>query len=193
MVQLFFVCTRIKHANLIRRHLTNVHEVSVVTYIKAIDARIRALANTHADSNIYVIEPNITFEAMIARPYFGLDRVAIVCDCVGIDVVCIRAPNIFKQKEEFVGKLFAFERAKRKPRKEAIVLDAKKKKLIAPRLIEPERAADEEPSCVVCMDNKVTHMAFPCMHYQLCGICSAQVKECPTCREPVERYMTPIV
>lgn len=84
MAKFLFVCTRIKHSNIVRRHMTDGHKIPVVTYIKSIDARIRALANQHPDYNIYVLEPNLAFEEMIARPYFGLDHVSIVCDRLGI-------------------------------------------------------------------------------------------------------------
>lgn len=65
------------------------------------------------------------------------------------------------------------------------------------RNIAPEEAKREEDACVVCCDNKITHMCMPCSHYVMCGVCAAQVKEdkplCPMCRTKIQGYVTPIM
>lgn len=43
--------------------------------------------------------------------------------------------------------------------------------------------------CLICQDNKKTHVVLPCFHVVSCAICAKKLfesskKECPLCREP---------
>ena len=71
---------------------------------------------------------------------------------------------------------------------------AKKRKLLK-REIKVEQADKDEDCCVICFDNKITHMFIPCMHFQFCGPCSEQIKKdpCPICRVKIESVATPIM
>ena len=70
----------------------------------------------------------------------------------------------------------------------------KKRKLLK-REIKVEQADKDEDCCVICFDNKITHMFIPCMHFQFCGPCSEQIKKdpCPICRVKIESVATPIM
>ena len=43
--------------------------------------------------------------------------------------------------------------------------------------------------CLICLDNKKTHVILPCFHVVACVVCANELfksskKECPLCREP---------
>jgi len=81
-------------------------------------------------------------------------------------------------------------------RKRAKKVVAEKKLVIVEREVAPEEAEREEDACVVCFENKITHMCIPCSHFVLCGLCALQVKEdtniCPVCRGAIDTFATPI-
>ena len=41
------------------------------------------------------------------------------------------------------------------------------------RKIDVVEAETEAETCIICMDNKITHMMLPCTHFQYCGPCAA--------------------
>ena len=41
------------------------------------------------------------------------------------------------------------------------------------------------PQCIVCVEQQVEIALLPCGHAQLCHVCSAQLRRCPTCRKVV--------
>ena len=48
-----------------------------------------------------------------------------------------------------------------------------------------ERAEEQLPECVVCLDDEPTHAVLPCGHRCLCAGCLvAAARECPVCRTP---------
>lgn len=52
------------------------------------------------------------------------------------------------------------------------------------------RAAEGEPTCVVCLEHRITHIVQPCNHACLCGRCSEMVATlhgCPKCRRVMTR------
>lgn len=57
-------------------------------------------------------------------------------------------------------------------------------------------AAAPSTKCVVCLDDKNTHMCFPCTHMSLCGGCAAQIMRstarCPMCRAKVTAMVVPL-
>ena len=46
-----------------------------------------------------------------------------------------------------------------------------------------------ETTCIVCMAHPKSHLATPCGHQCVCGICAAQLKECPYCRTSVAAWV----
>ena len=50
-----------------------------------------------------------------------------------------------------------------------------------------------QTSCVVCFSSAKTTMAWPCLHQIVCSQCSARLYECPICRKPVEKWVTPLL
>ena len=57
------------------------------------------------------------------------------------------------------------------------------------RLEAPESTIGGQTTCIVCFVNPKSHLAAPCGHQCACGDCSAQMKECPVCRGPVQMWM----
>ena len=53
----------------------------------------------------------------------------------------------------------------------------------------PESTIGGQTTCIVCMVGAKSHLAVPCGHQSVCGSCSAQIKECPYCREPVQVWV----
>ena len=51
-----------------------------------------------------------------------------------------------------------------------------------------EREADNF-ECVVCMDEKKTHIILPCGHYCVCAKCAASLTQCPVCRKGIQQIM----
>ena len=46
-----------------------------------------------------------------------------------------------------------------------------------------------QTTCIVCFVNPKSHAAVPCGHQCACGDCSAHMRECPVCRDPVREWM----
>ena len=57
----------------------------------------------------------------------------------------------------------------------------------APEPVAPPPKVIEEPVCIICMENPLTHVLIPCGHLQMCGVCAVKFQTCPTCREPISR------
>ena len=53
----------------------------------------------------------------------------------------------------------------------------------------PESTIGGQMTCIVCFINPKSHAAVPCGHQCACGDCSAQMKECPICRNPAHMWM----
>ena len=53
----------------------------------------------------------------------------------------------------------------------------------------PESTIGGQTTCIVCFVNPKSHAAVPCGHKCACGDCSALVRECPVCRNPVREWM----
>ena len=53
----------------------------------------------------------------------------------------------------------------------------------------PESTIGGQTTCIICFVNPKSHAAVPCGHWCACGDCSAQMKECPICRGPVQMWM----
>ena len=54
-----------------------------------------------------------------------------------------------------------------------------------PALPPPEERAARE--CVICMSEPRVVVAHPCRHCSMCEPCSQLVRDCPICRQPIER------
>ena len=54
-----------------------------------------------------------------------------------------------------------------------------------PALPPPEERAARE--CVICMSEPRVVVAHPCRHCTMCEQCSQLVRDCPICRQPIER------
>merc|ERR1711964_671333 len=56
--------------------------------------------------------------------------------------------------------------------------------------LDEESGEEEEDLCVICDDNKRTHMCYPCGHKSLCASCvkscRKDLKECPLCRKRIK-------
>jgi TPR repeat protein len=53
----------------------------------------------------------------------------------------------------------------------------------------PESTIGGQSTCIICFTNPKSHVAVPCGHQCACGDCSAQMRECPVCRTPVQMWM----
>merc|ERR1711971_200259 len=59
-----------------------------------------------------------------------------------------------------------------------------------------ERIPDEhieENQCAICIENKRTHAAVPCGHFNLCLRCCEQIRlttnKCPICRRNIDSFL----
>ncbi|EOD28973.1 hypothetical protein EMIHUDRAFT_234335 [Emiliania huxleyi CCMP1516] len=55
----------------------------------------------------------------------------------------------------------------------------------------PESTMGGETSCIICFERPKSHLAVPCSHLCVCRPCSALMRECPYCREPVMMWLAP--
>ena len=53
----------------------------------------------------------------------------------------------------------------------------------------PESSLGGATTCIVCFACPKTHLAVPCGHQSVCVTCSAKMKQCPYCREPVQVWV----
>ena len=53
----------------------------------------------------------------------------------------------------------------------------------------PESTIGGQSTCIICFSNPKSHLAAPCGHQCACGACSAQMKDCPICRTPVQTWI----
>jgi len=53
----------------------------------------------------------------------------------------------------------------------------------------PESTIGGQTTCIVCFSNRKSHAAVPCGHQCACDDCSAQMNECPVCRNPALMWM----
>jgi hypothetical protein len=63
------------------------------------------------------------------------------------------------------------------------------------RLREPEKATQDEETCITCCDNRKSIKLFPCEHMSLCDTCFESMmvsdtcqKTCPECRGDIESF-----
>ncbi|ETO01820.1 hypothetical protein RFI_35619 [Reticulomyxa filosa] len=48
---------------------------------------------------------------------------------------------------------------------------------------------NDDSLCIVCFDEKRTHILLPCGHFCLCQGCSQELSECPVCRVQIEKRL----
>ena len=53
----------------------------------------------------------------------------------------------------------------------------------------PESTIGGQTTCIVCFTGPKSHLAVPCGHQSVCVTCSAKMKQCPYCREPVQVWV----
>ena len=53
----------------------------------------------------------------------------------------------------------------------------------------PESTIGGQTTCIICFNKPKTHIAVPCGHWCACGDCSAQMTECPICRNAAPMWM----
>ena len=53
----------------------------------------------------------------------------------------------------------------------------------------PESTIGGETTCIVCMAHPKSHLAVPCGHQSVCGICAQRMQDCPYCRAPVQQWV----
>tara|TARA_B100000795_G_scaffold82870_1_gene60079 strand:- start:116 stop:697 length:582 start_codon:yes stop_codon:yes gene_type:complete len=53
----------------------------------------------------------------------------------------------------------------------------------------PESTIGGQTTCIVCFVNLKSHAAVPCGHQCACDACSAQMRECPVCRNPAREWI----
>ena len=53
----------------------------------------------------------------------------------------------------------------------------------------PESTIGGETTCIVCMVHPKSHLAVPCGHQSVCGICAERMQCCPYCRAPVQQWV----
>ena len=53
----------------------------------------------------------------------------------------------------------------------------------------PESTIGGETTCIVCMVHPKSHLAVPCGHQSMCGICAERMQCCPYCRAPVQQWV----
>ena len=49
------------------------------------------------------------------------------------------------------------------------------------------RRLKEARICKVCMDAEVSMVFIPCGHLICCVVCAPSLKDCPMCRQPIQR------
>ena len=60
---------------------------------------------------------------------------------------------------------------------------------ITGRAAVPESTIGGETTCIVCMARPKSHIAVPCGHLCVCGVCAERMQDCPYCRGPVQQWM----
>jgi hypothetical protein len=60
---------------------------------------------------------------------------------------------------------------------------------ITGRIPVPESTIGGETTCIVCMAHPKSHLAVPCGHQSVCGICAERMQDCPYCRAPVQQWV----
>jgi hypothetical protein len=60
---------------------------------------------------------------------------------------------------------------------------------ITGRIPVPESTIGGETTCIVCMAHPKSHIAVPCGHLCVCGICAERMQDCPYCRASVQQWM----
>lgn len=48
---------------------------------------------------------------------------------------------------------------------------------------------ENDPLCIVCLDNNKEMVIAPCGHYNTCAVCVARLDKCPLCRGNIEYYI----
>ena len=49
------------------------------------------------------------------------------------------------------------------------------------RVAVPESTIGGETTCIVCMARPKSHIAVPCGHLCVCGVCAERMQDCPYC------------
>ena len=59
----------------------------------------------------------------------------------------------------------------------------------APRVVPKIDAVGElHAHCCVCLTAAISHVAVPCFHMSVCGVCHTRLRACPICRRPVSGF-----
>jgi hypothetical protein len=53
------------------------------------------------------------------------------------------------------------------------------------KLKEEVSASQQKDECIICCENKITTVFFPCGHMICCGTCSEKIDKCPNCRKEI--------
>ena len=164
----------------------------------ALYARIcKARTRNPLIGRIGMVLPSAAMVADLTR----LDREFVVFYLTTIErmtdfVVNVPHPNMLST-------IYEAEKKKKKKKKRkmveleegALILSSAKVQLLTERDVDVVEAADDDEAntCIICFENVITHMAFPCLHYSFCKVCAHTSKTtCPICRQAIDRYITPI-
>ena len=60
---------------------------------------------------------------------------------------------------------------------------------ITGRAAVPESTVGGETTCIVCMARPKSHIAVPCGHQCVCGVCAERMQDCPYCRAPAQQWV----
>ena len=60
---------------------------------------------------------------------------------------------------------------------------------ITGRAAVPESTIGGETTCIVCMARPKSHIAVPCGHLCVCGVCAERMQDCPYCRASVQQWV----
>ena len=60
---------------------------------------------------------------------------------------------------------------------------------ITGRAAVPESTIGGETTCIVCMARPKSHIAVPCGHLCVCGVCAERMQDCPYCRAPAQQWV----
>jgi len=68
-----------------------------------------------------------------------------------------------------------------------VVLTAMKNKMEKEKQRRSKKENEGDDECVICMAEKRSAVFVPCGHHVTCMSCSAMIKQCPLCRQTIEK------
>ena len=162
-------------------------------YKKMCDRMEKAWIKFTSLDRMGVILPGFTEEWMRNNNYYVRFTMYFLNDRTAVEQFV--SPAIIWKDTNTLEDIFKVSGPPKKRRKKNHPSLLTKKALVA-REIPVEEAEREEDTCVVCFENKITHMCVPCSHYVLCGLCAIQIQTdkpvCPVCRNEIASFATPI-